>query len=59
MPEDFKCHVFLSHSSKDKAAVRPFAERLRADGLDLWFDERALKPEATITFAYYRRTLLR
>ena len=24
--------VFLSHSAKDKAVVRPLAERLRADG---------------------------
>ena len=30
---DFRFDGFLSHSSKDKAVVRPLAERLRADGL--------------------------
>jgi len=29
MPSQFHYDVFLSHSSKDKAAVRPLAERLR------------------------------
>jgi hypothetical protein len=32
MHEEFQFDVFLSHSSKDKAVVRPLAERLRADG---------------------------
>ena len=36
--------VFLSHSSKDKPVVRPLAERLRADGLRVWFDEWDIKP---------------
>jgi WD40 repeat protein len=36
--------VFLSHSSKDKPIVRALAERLRADGLRVWFDEWYLKP---------------
>ena len=44
MAEDFKYDVFLSHSSKDKEVVRAVAERLRADGLRVWFDEWALKP---------------
>jgi TIR domain len=35
----FTYDVFLSHSSKDKTAVRAVAERLRADGLRVWFDE--------------------
>src|SRR5215213_3048915 len=40
MPDDdFKYDVFLSHSSKDKAVVRPLAERLRADGLRVWYDD--------------------
>jgi len=30
MPGDFPYDVFLSHNAKDKAAVRPLAERLRA-----------------------------
>jgi hypothetical protein len=39
MPDEFKYDVFLSHSAKDKAVVRPLAERLRQDGLKVWFDE--------------------
>ena len=44
MPDDFPYDVFLSHSAKDKAVVRPLAERLRADGVKVWFDEWVLKP---------------
>ena len=33
MPNEFQYDVFLSHSAKDKAVVRPLAERLRQDGL--------------------------
>jgi hypothetical protein len=40
----FTYDVFLSHSAKDKAVVRPLAERLRQDGLKVWFDEWVLKP---------------
>lgn len=40
--------VFLSHSSKDKAMVRPLADRLRADGVKVWFDEWVLKPGDSI-----------
>jgi small GTP-binding protein len=43
MADDFKYDVFLSHSSKDKAIVRPVAARLRADGLRVWFDEWEVK----------------
>jgi len=39
MASNFKHDVFLSHSAKDKAGVRPLAERLRKDGLKVWFDE--------------------
>ena len=35
----FTHDVFLSHSAKDKAVVRGLAERLRKDGLKVWFDE--------------------
>ncbi len=31
--------VFLSPSAKDKAVVQPLVERLRQDGLKVWFDE--------------------
>jgi len=44
MADDFKYDVFLSHSSKDKAVVRDVAERLRADGLRVWFDEWEVNP---------------
>jgi hypothetical protein len=39
MAETFKYDVFISHSEKDKSAVRELAERLRRDGLRVWFDE--------------------
>ena len=39
MPNEFPYDVFLSHSAKDKPVVRPLAERLRADGLRVGFDE--------------------
>ena len=48
MNTDFQYDVFLSHSSKDKPVVRPLAERLRADGLKVWFDEWVLKPGDSI-----------
>ncbi len=40
---DLTYDVFLSHSSNDKAVVRAVAERLRADGLRVWFDEWEIK----------------
>jgi hypothetical protein len=48
MDETFDYDVFLSHSSRDKAVVRPIAERLRSDGLKVWFDEWVLKPGDSI-----------
>src|SRR3989304_5526736 len=38
--EAFPHDVFLSHSAKDKAVVRPLAERLRQGGLKGGFGER-------------------
>ncbi len=35
----FTYDVLPIHSAKDKPVVRPLAERLRADGLTVWFDE--------------------
>jgi hypothetical protein len=32
MPNEFQYDVFLSHSAKDKAVVRPLAGQLRKDG---------------------------
>ncbi len=48
MPDEFQYDVFLSHSAKDKAVVRPLAERLRKDGVKVWFDEWVLKPGDSI-----------
>jgi hypothetical protein len=39
MADDFKYDVFLSHSSKDKDVAREIAERLRVDGMRIWFEE--------------------
>jgi TIR domain len=36
------------YSSKDKAAVRDVAQRLRADGLRVWFDQWELRPGDSI-----------
>ncbi len=43
MAHAFQYDVFLSNSAKDKAVVRTLAERLRKDGLQVWFDEWVLK----------------
>jgi small GTP-binding protein len=39
MADLFKYDAFLSHSSKDKLIVRQIAERLKKDGVKVWFDE--------------------
>jgi small GTP-binding protein len=44
MIERFSYDVFLSYSPKDIASVRKIAERLRGDGVKVWFDEWLLKP---------------
>ena len=44
MTETFTYDVFISHSSKDKPVARELAERLRADGLRVWFDEWEIQP---------------
>jgi hypothetical protein len=36
--------VYLAHASEDKAAVRPIAEHLMANGIDVWFDEWEMEP---------------
>ena len=48
MSDSFSYDVFLSHSSKDKDVVREIAERLRNDGLNVWFNEWILKPGDSI-----------
>jgi hypothetical protein len=37
-------HIFISYSSQDKVAVGRIAERLRADGHDVWIDSLKLRP---------------
>ena len=46
--DEFKYDVFLSHSSKDKSIVQAIAERLRADGLRVWFDKWEIQPGDSI-----------
>ena len=36
--------VFLSHSAADKDTVREIAERLKSDGVRVWFDEWEIRP---------------
>lgn len=51
MADRFAYDVFLSHNSADKPRVRPLAERLRAAGLRVWFDEWRIKPGDDIYLA--------
>lgn len=46
--KQFKFDVFLSHSSRDKAVAGMIAERLRSQGLSVWFDDWMLKPGDSI-----------
>lgn len=48
MSEEFEYDVFLSRGAKDKAVARPLAERLRGEGLRVWFDEWVLRPGDSI-----------
>jgi small GTP-binding protein len=48
MDKQFPFDVFLSHSAKDKAVVRALAERLRKDGLRVWFDAWEIQPGDSI-----------
>ena len=45
----FAYDVFLSHNTKDKPAVRELAERLKQDGLRVWFDEWVIQPGDSIS----------
>ncbi|MGH9833403.1 MAG: toll/interleukin-1 receptor domain-containing protein [Blastocatellia bacterium] len=63
MPDNFLWDVFLSHNRKDKTRVRQVAERLRATGLRVWFDEWIIQPGDDIYAAIehgleYTRTLI-
>ncbi len=48
MAEQFKYDAFISHSAKDKPAVRELAERLRNDSLRVWLDDWEIKPGDSI-----------
>ena len=37
-------NVFLCHATDDKPSVRKLYERLKDDGIDVWFDEKNLLP---------------
>jgi|ERR1044071_4318510 hypothetical protein len=39
MGKEFTFDVFIGHNSKDKPRVRNLAERLRDDGVRVWYDE--------------------
>ena len=41
---DFKFDVFLSHNSRDKGPARTLAEKLKQEGLRVWFDEWQITP---------------
>ena len=51
MPEQFEYDVFLSHASADKPVVRELAERLKGDGLRVWFAEWVIQPGDSIPLA--------
>ena len=44
MPGDFKYDVFLSHNTKDKPRVLKLGERLKKEGLRVWFDAWNVRP---------------
>jgi len=49
-PNAFAYDVFLSYSSEDKATVRELADRLKQDGLRVWFDELEIRAGDNIMF---------
>ena len=50
MPDAFQYDLFLNHSAKDKAVVRPLAERLRKDGLEHGRSELLLSSFCVLPF---------
>ncbi|MCX6877673.1 MAG: hypothetical protein NTW21_28265 [Verrucomicrobia bacterium] len=51
----FVKNVFLSHSAKDKAVVRPLAERMWQDAPKLWSDEWKIPVAAVCDRRKYQR----
>jgi TIR domain len=54
MSTEFQYDVFLSHNMADKPLVRRLAERLRAAGLRVWYDEWVVRPGDDIYLAIER-----
>ncbi len=54
MPTEFQYDVFLSYNQADKPRVRRLAERMRAAGLRVWFDEWFIQPGDDIYLAIER-----
>ncbi|NNJ84068.1 MAG: toll/interleukin-1 receptor domain-containing protein, partial [Gammaproteobacteria bacterium] len=54
MTDHFTTDIFLSHNTKDKPQVRRLAEKLRDAGLNVWFDEWAVRPGDDIYLAIER-----
>jgi small GTP-binding protein len=44
MNDLFHYDVFLSYSSKDRIAVSDYANRLKEDGIIIWYDDEQIKP---------------
>ncbi len=51
MPDHFEYDVFLSHNEADKPKVRLLAQRLKAAGVRVWFDDWIIKPGDDIYLA--------
>ena len=51
---DFRYDVFLSYNSGDKPRVGRLAERLKASGLQVWFDVWVIRPGDNIYLAIER-----
>jgi hypothetical protein len=54
MTPEFQYDVFLSHNKADQPQVRRLAERLRAAGLRVWYDEWIVLPGDDIYLAIER-----
>jgi len=44
----FKYDVFISYSKRDAEAVRPIADWLKAEGVNVWFDAWMIEPGDSI-----------